>query len=96
MAGRYAAALFDLAKEQKQLDAVASDFKQLTSLLDESSDLRRLVLSPVISSDDQLKALKVLLAKAGSNPLTANFLLLITRNRRLARHDALVCGAARA
>lgn len=83
MAGRYAAALFDLAKEQKQLDAVASDFKQLTSLLDQSSDFRRLVLSPVISADDKLKALKVLLAKAGSNPLTTNFLLLIARNRRL-------------
>ena len=83
MAGRYAAAVFDLAKESKQLDEVARDFKQLGALLDESADLRRLVQSPVISADDQAKALKVFLAKAGSSPLTANFLQLITRNRRL-------------
>ena len=52
-------------------------------MLDESADLRRLVRSPVISADDQAKALKAVLVKAGSAPLTLNFLLLIARNRRL-------------
>ena len=83
MAGRYAAALFDLAKEQKQLNEVANDFKALSALLDESVDLRRLVHSPVISADEQAKALKAVLTKAGSAPLTLNFVLLIARNRRL-------------
>lgn len=83
MAGRYAAALFDLAKEQHLLDKVASDFKQLSTMLGESDDLRRLVRSPVISAEDQSRALGALLEKAGSDPLTVNFLRLITRNRRL-------------
>ncbi len=83
MAGRYASAVFDLAKEQNQLNEVANDFKQLSALLDESADFRSLVRSPVISAEEQAKAVNALLAKAGANPLTASFLRLVTRNRRL-------------
>ena len=52
-------------------------------MLDDSPDLRRLVRSPVISADDQAKALAAILAKARISGLTANFLKLIARNRRL-------------
>ena len=83
MAGRYAAALFELAKDEKQLDAGRADLKTFQAMLDASEDLRRLVRSPVISAEDQAKALAALLAKAGVSGLTANFLKLIARNRRL-------------
>jgi F-type H+-transporting ATPase subunit delta len=83
MAGRYAAALFDLAKEERQLPQVAADLKAFQAMLDESADLRRLVRSPVISSDDQSKGLDAVLRKAGVSSLTANFFKLIARNRRL-------------
>jgi F-type H+-transporting ATPase subunit delta len=52
-------------------------------MLDDSQDLRRLVRSPVISADEQAKALAAILAKARISGLTANFLRLIARNRRL-------------
>jgi F-type H+-transporting ATPase subunit delta len=83
MAGRYAAALFDLAKEERQLPQVEADLKAFQSMLDGSEDLRRLVRSPVISAEDQAKALGAVLAKAGLSRLTTNFLKLIARNRRL-------------
>jgi F-type H+-transporting ATPase subunit delta len=83
MAGRYAAALFELAKEEKQLPRIESDLKSFQAMLDGSEDLRRLVRSPVISSDDQAKALLAVLSKAGISGLTANFFSLISRNRRL-------------
>jgi F-type H+-transporting ATPase subunit delta len=83
MAGRYAAALFDLAKDEKQLPQVEADLVAFRALLDESADLRRLIRSPVISAEDQAKALDAVLAKAGVSPLTANFFKLIARNRRL-------------
>jgi F-type H+-transporting ATPase subunit delta len=83
MAGRYAAALFELAKEQSQLAQVEADLKSFQTMLDESSDLVRLVRSPVISADDQAKALTAILVKAGISGLTTNFFLLIARNRRL-------------
>lgn len=83
MAGRYAAALFDLAKEERQLPQVEADLKAFQAMLDASADLRRLVRSPVISADDQAKGLDAVLRKAGVSSLTANFFRLIARNRRL-------------
>jgi F-type H+-transporting ATPase subunit delta len=83
MAGRYAAALFELAKDQKQLEQVESDLVSLQAMLDSSADLRRLVLSPVITAEDQAKALGAVLGKAGISGLTANFIKLIAKNRRL-------------
>ncbi len=83
MAGRYAAALFEIAKDDKQLPQVESDVKSLQAMLESSEDLRRLVRSPVISAEDQAKALTAILGKAGVSALTAKFLKLIARNRRL-------------
>lgn len=83
MAGRYAAALFDLAKEQRQLEQVERDLAQFQAMLDASDDLRRLVRSPVVSAGEQEKALAAVMQKAGVGGLTANFFRLIARNRRL-------------
>jgi F-type H+-transporting ATPase subunit delta len=83
MAGRYAAALFELAKEQGQLEQVERDLASMQAMLDESGDLRRLVLSPVITAEEQAGALVAVMQKAGISGLTANFVQLIARNRRL-------------
>ena len=82
-AGRYATALFDLAKEEGALDTVAGDLNRFSSMLDESKDLERLVRSPVFSADDQGRALTSLLGKAGMTPLAVNFFRLLAANRRL-------------
>ena len=83
MPGRYASALFELAKEQGSVEQIETDLKGLESLLNESEDLRRLVASPVFAAEDQGRALSALLEKVGISGLTANFLQVITRNRRL-------------
>ena len=83
MAGRYASAFFDLAKEASQIKEIEAGLTKFESLLDESEDLRRLVRSPVLSADDQGRAIDAILAKAGIGGLAANFFKLITKNRRL-------------
>ena len=83
MAGRYANALFELARENKATDAVKADLEQFDALIGESADLARLVRSPVFGADEQLKALGAILDKAGITGLAANFLRVITTNRRL-------------
>lgn len=83
MAGRYAGALFELALEEKATDTVRQELDQFDALIAESADLNRLVRSPVFGADEQLKALNAILAKAGLSGLTANFLRVITTNRRL-------------
>ena len=81
--GRYATALFDLAKDQGAVDVVAKNLTVIDGLLHESADLMRLVRSPVFSADDQAKALTAVLGKAGVSELTLNFIKVIARNRRL-------------
>jgi F-type H+-transporting ATPase subunit delta len=83
MAGRYATALFELARDNKAVDAVKKDLDQFEALANGSVDLNRLVRSPVFGADEQLKALSAILAKAGITGLAANFLRVITTNRRL-------------
>jgi F-type H+-transporting ATPase subunit delta len=83
VAGRYASALFDLALEAKSLNEVEADLDRLQGLLDGSDDLRRLVRSPVFSADEQVRAIAAVASRAGMSPLTANFVGLLARNRRL-------------
>lgn len=88
--GRYAAALFELADENKQLDEVAGDLRDIKAMLAESADLRRMVTSPVIAREDQGKAMAAMLEKAGASGLTRNFVALVTRNRRLFALAAMI------
>jgi F-type H+-transporting ATPase subunit delta len=83
MAGRYATALFDLAREAKSIDAVKADLDRFDALVADSADLNRLVRSPVFSADEQLQALSAVLERAGIGGLAAKFLKLVTTNRRL-------------
>jgi F-type H+-transporting ATPase subunit delta len=83
MAGRYATALFDLARETNAIDAVKADLERFDALVAESADLTRLVRSPVFSADEQIQALSAVLDKAGIGGLAGKFLKLITSNRRL-------------
>ncbi len=88
MAGRYATALFELARETDAIDAVKADLERFDALVAEHPDLNRLVRSPVFSAAEQLQALSAVLDRAGIGGLAAKFLKLVTMNRRLfAAHD---------
>ena len=57
MAGRYANALFELARDEGKLDEAEYGLGVFTSLLDASPDLKRLVRSPVFTAEVQSRAL---------------------------------------
>ena len=90
MAERYATALFELANDQKQLDAVAKDLGRVNELVDESADLRQLLRSPVYSADDQVRAIGALLDRAGIGGLAGNFIRVAASNRRLFAVPAMI------
>jgi F-type H+-transporting ATPase subunit delta len=83
MAGRYATALFELALDNNTVDSVRSDLDRFDGLIAESPALLRLVRSPVFSAEAQGKALAAVLEKADIGGLTAQFLKVVTANRRL-------------
>lgn len=83
LSGRYATALFDLAGDGGELDAVAADMVRMADLLAESADLNRLVRSPVLSREDQGRAIDAVMEKAEFGDLARRFVGLVARNRRL-------------
>lgn len=83
MAGRYATAVFELALEERALDAVKADLDRFDALIRESSDLRRLVRSPVFTAEEQTRALAAVLDEAGIGGLAGRFLQVVSSNRRL-------------
>jgi F-type H+-transporting ATPase subunit delta len=83
MAGRYATALFELARETNAIEEVQAGLDRFDALVAESADLTRLVRSPVFSADEQMQALSAVLERAGIGGLAANFLKLAASKRRL-------------
>jgi F-type H+-transporting ATPase subunit delta len=89
MAGRYATALYELAKEQHATEEVAAALVTFRNMASESADLRRLIRSPVIAADAQVRALEAIFAKSGISGIAANFLKLVAAKRRLFAIDAM-------
>ena len=90
ISGRYATALFELAKSEGQLDTVGADLDQLESALVDSADLGALISSPVYSREEQAAGIKAVAAKMGLSPLVANTLGLMATKRRLFVLPALI------
>jgi F-type H+-transporting ATPase subunit delta len=90
LAERYAAALFELADERHALDEAAGDLRELRAMLGASADLGRLVRSPVLSRADQGKAMAALAENAKLSKLTADFIAIVARNRRLFAVPAMI------
>ncbi|MCU9849172.1 F0F1 ATP synthase subunit delta [Defluviimonas sp. WL0024] len=83
IAGRYATAVFELAKEANGLKALEGDVDALGAALAESADLRTLIASPVYSREEQAKSVGALAAKMGLSATLANTLGLMASSRRL-------------
>src|SRR4051794_9359828 len=90
LAGRYATALFELARDERQLEAVGTSLAALRDGLRDSADLRALTTSPLIGRDDALKAVKAVAASMGLDPITANFLGVMAQNRRLTQLPGVI------
>jgi F-type H+-transporting ATPase subunit delta len=82
LAGRYASALFDLAREQRQIDAVGGSLDGLGQALLDSKEFSELVTSPLVTRDEARKAFAALAPKLGLDPITTNFLGVLARNGR--------------
>jgi F-type H+-transporting ATPase subunit delta len=92
VSGRYASALFELAREQNELDKVDQDLGKFQAMLDGSSELSRLVKSPAFAAEEQERALGAVMDWAAIGATTGNFLKVVTRNRRLFAAEDMIKG----
>lgn len=85
LAGRYALALFELARDEKQLESVGASLEAVRRALAESGDFRMLTTSPLVGRDEAVNAVAAAAEAIGVDPLTKNFLGVLARNRRLSQ-----------
>ncbi|MGV6846802.1 MAG: F0F1 ATP synthase subunit delta [Marinibacterium sp.] len=83
IAKRYASAIFELAKDNSDLEALEAGVNDLAQALSESDDLNTLISSPLISREDQAKAITALAEKMGLTDVLAKGLGLMAEKRRL-------------
>lgn len=83
IAGRYATAIFELAVEEKAVEALEKDFAALKAMIEQSPELARLVKAPVFGHDEQQKGMNAILHRMEAAPLTRRFVLLLASKRRL-------------
>jgi F-type H+-transporting ATPase subunit delta len=83
LSGRYALALFELAREQKQLESVAASLAAVREALKDSDDFRELTTSPLIGREEAMRAIAAAAEAMRLDPLTTRFLGVLAQNRRL-------------
>jgi F-type H+-transporting ATPase subunit delta len=83
LAGRYATALFGLARDENQIDAVSRNLDSIEAALASSNDFATLVTSPLVGRGDAAKAIAGLVPTLGLDPITARFIGVLAENGRL-------------
>jgi len=90
LAGRYASALFDLARDQRQIESVGQSLDALGQALLDSKDFNELVASPLVSREEAGKAFAALAPQIGLDPITTNFIGVLARNGRKSQLQSVV------
>ncbi len=85
LAGRYATALFELARDERQLEAVGASLATLRQALRDSDDFRELTTSPLISREQAAGAVAATAEAMRLDPITTNFVGVLAQNRRLSQ-----------
>ena len=83
IASRYASAIFEIAKEESNLDGLETSVDALSLALAESEDLRTLISSPMISRGEQGAAIVAIAEKMELAPVMRKGLALMAEKRRL-------------
>lgn len=83
IAGRYAQALFELAKDEGKLAALEADTDALSEALESSDDLKAMIGSPIYTRAEQTAAITALADRMGLDGVARNGLGLMASNRRL-------------
>ena len=79
---RYASALYELASEKKLVDVVLDDLLFIQSMIKNNKDLKLVIKSPLIKSNDKLEILQNILKSKNQNELSSTFIKVLSKNKR--------------
>ena len=79
----YASALYELSKENSELDQVEDGMKNLNKLLKESPDFKEMILSPTVAKEDKKNVIFLIADKNNFSQVLKKFLGFISLKNRL-------------
>jgi len=79
ISGRYGSALYNLASEKKCVDEILNDFVLVEKTMNESSELRQVIRSPLVNSEEKLNILLKIFDGLNFNNLTTTFLKVLDK-----------------
>jgi len=89
VARSYAKALFELARERNQVDAIAGDLHAIDEQFAANADLRAFFARPWVASAAKRAAAAEIAARLGVSPLARDFLALVAAQRRVDHLEAI-------
>jgi F-type H+-transporting ATPase subunit delta len=90
LSGRYATALFALARESNTIDSVGGNLESLKAALAQSTDFAGLTTNPLLSRQTTSNAIAAVAKAMKLDRLTSNFLGVLAQNRRLGQLGAVI------
>ena len=90
LSGRYATALFELARDSKTIATVEASLDTVRDALAESADFKALTSSPLIARAAAAKAVAAVAKLLKLDATTTSFLGVLAENRRLAQLPAII------
>ena len=79
----YAIALYELSKENSEIDKVEDGMKSLGKLLNESPDFKEMILNPVVSKEDKKNVVFAIADKNNFSQVLKKFLGFVAIKNRL-------------
>ena len=79
----YASALYELSKENSELDQVEDGMKNLNKLLNESPDFKEMILSPTVAKEDKKNVIFLIADKNNFSQTLKKFLGFVAIKNRL-------------
>ncbi len=86
----YAKAFFQVLEGSKDLETVIEEVRQFSGWLSQSAELKRALVSPMLTKEQRGQLLKDLLTKAKANPAAARVITVLTEKRRLDSIDGVL------
>ncbi|RYY24285.1 MAG: F0F1 ATP synthase subunit delta [Sphingomonadales bacterium] len=90
LSGRYATALFELARESKTLPVVEASLGTVSQALAESADFKALTASPLVARGAAARAVGAVAVSLKLDATTTKFLGVLADNRRLSQLPAII------
>ena len=85
LAGRYATALFELARDDRAIETVEASLSKVRQALGESDEFKRLTTSPLVSRGAAMRAIEATGGVLELDDRTSKFLGVLAENRRLSQ-----------